>query len=370
MKRVGIITLHCSYNYGSVLQAYALQSIIAKLGEYDVKIINYRNTVNYRGYYLFRTHLYRKFPQAFIADILYFAPNLKRRNNFLRFQRSYLKLTKDLFCETDSLNVLNNFFNVFVSGSDQIWNDKCFGGQFDPNFCLNFVDKENKRVAYAPSFGTSGFKQSEKEKFCKYLEKYECLSVREQPTYDVLQQILPSKDISLVLDPVLLAGADTFQQFIGKSKDRKFTNYIFVYLLGHKKHAKRLITTVCKISKETKLDIIYISYHRIRAFKKGKWKYGAAPDEFISLICNAKYIITDSFHATAFSVLYHKNFSVFPPNGNDDVRIKPFLNEISLSKCINSADIINISDTEYKNVDDVLKKRKLESLNYLQESLS
>lgn len=154
MDNIGIITFHCSYNYGSVLQAYALQKYLTKCG-YTVKIIDYRSK-NYNMYHLFKLWML-KYPLELFRENRHIFRLIRRRYSFLHFINENMCLTDKKYSYNDDLTELNNEFNVFIAGSDQIWNPVCTGG-VDSNFFLDFVDGSvNKRIAYAPSLAHTSF---------------------------------------------------------------------------------------------------------------------------------------------------------------------------------------------------------------------
>ena len=168
MKNIGIITFHCSYNYGSVLQAYALQKYLINNG-YNVKIIDYRSK-NYDMYHLFKLWML-KYPLKLLAENRHINRLIRRKYNFLHFINESMHLTNKKYLYNDDLTVLNNEFNVFIAGSDQIWNPVCTGG-VDSNFFLNFVDgRVNKRIAYAPSLAHASFEDKILNEMCGYIEK-------------------------------------------------------------------------------------------------------------------------------------------------------------------------------------------------------
>ena len=143
MKNIGIITFHCSYNYGSVLQAYALQKYLIKQG-YNVKIIDYRSK-NYNMYHLLKLWML-KYPVKLLSENRHLNRLIKRKYNFLHFISEHMRLTEKKYLYSDDLTELNDEFNVFIAGSDQIWNPICTGG-IDPNFFLSFVnDKINMYI--------------------------------------------------------------------------------------------------------------------------------------------------------------------------------------------------------------------------------
>ena len=224
MKKIGIITFHCSYNYGSVLQAYALQKYLINNG-YNVKIIDYRSK-NYDMYHLFKLWML-KYPLKLLAENRHINRLIRRKYNFLHFINESMHLTNKKYLYNDDLTVLNNEFNVFIAGSDQIWNPVCTGG-VDSNFFLNFVDgRVNKRIAYAPSLAHASFEDKILNEMCGYIEKFDAISVREEIGKKILKNNT-SKNIEVVLDPTMLLEEKDYKTLEIKPKFDK--PYIFVYM--------------------------------------------------------------------------------------------------------------------------------------------
>lgn len=366
--KIGIITFQSSYNYGSVLQAFALSRAISKLG-HSVEIINYTNTCDFRTYHLFRIHLYKNFHKAFFKDVLYLKSNIKRKKNFIRFNKDFLPLTSKIYNEFSDMSELNSEFDAFICGSDQIWNC-CFDGKIDKNFCLDFVENDKLKIAYAPSFGTRGKTDDVLNQFKKYLFSFDAVSVREKVSVPVVSKLAPDRiNVQSVFDPTLLLDKDEYNVFIS-DKSTINDRYVFVYLLGHYKHASRLIQYTLDIAKSMNLKIVYISAYKISEFNKGIAKYGISPQEFLNLIYYADYVVSDSFHATVFSIIFEKQFMIFPPNPGLDIRIKPFLNMLGLENRADAKELLNDENIDFNSVNEIIEKGKKESIDYLKNSLS
>ena len=274
MKKIGIITFHCSYNYGSVLQAYALQKYIMN-NDYDVKVIDYQSR-NYDMYHLFKLWML-KHPVKLIAENKHINRLIRRKHNFLRFINDSMNLTDKTYSYDDDLTVLNDEFDVFIAGSDQIWNPICTGG-VDPNFFLNFVDSDqNKKISYAPSLAHSSFDEKVLKEMCGYINSFDALSEKDYK--------------ELEIEPT-----------INKS-------YIFFYML--EKDDPSLIDYVSKISEEKGIDIVYLHLNNIFSGNNVHNVYGCKVGEFLWYMRNAKYVVSNSFHATVFSIIYQKKFCTF-----------------------------------------------------------
>ncbi len=310
--RIGIITFHKAENFGSALQAYALSMYLKKIG-HEVKIIDFEYNFDLRQYNLFRKHLYLKRPQAFAADLLYIRKNRKRKNAFKKFRADFLMLTESTYSyQASNLNELNNDFDCFVCGSDQIWNLNCTE-VLVPEYFLSFADTGKLKVSFAPSMPTKV-----QEKFYSELRplinRLDFVSVREAQTVEYLKKEvgLIDKQIEHFVDPTLLLDDhDYISGFNLKREDR----HIFVYLLG-KEHISSVIEEANNLQKKTGLPIKYVFMRKITNLNNSEYLFGVGPIEFLNLIYNAEYVLTDSFHATVFSNIFEIKYCAFPREGS------------------------------------------------------
>lgn len=361
MKKIGIITFHCSYNYGSVLQAYALQKYLINNG-YNVKIIDYRSK-NYDMYHLFKLWML-KYPLKLLAENRHINRLIRRKYNFLHFINESMHLTNKKYLYNDDLTVLNNEFNVFIAGSDQIWNPVCTGG-VDSNFFLNFVDgRVNKRIAYAPSLAHASFEDKILNEMCGYIEKFDAISVREESGKKILKNNT-NKNIEVVLDPTMLLEEKDYKILEIKPKFDK--PYIFVYML--EKDDPCLIEYVSKISQEKAIDIVYIHLNNLFRGEHVHNVYGCKVGEFLWYIRNAKYVVSNSFHATVFSIIFQKKFCTFKTEKSYS-RMVGLLNTLGLEDRIYNKEFMIESDINYDEVILKLKTLRKPSESYLIKSIN
>ena len=366
MRKIGIITFHASENFGSALQAFALENILIDNG-YNAEIINCILESDMKQYNVFRTHIYLKRPMALLGDFLYLFRNIKRKKSFLIFQNKYLKISYQLLrAGKDDLSFLNEEYDVFICGSDQIWNLNCTG-RYVPEFFLDFADDSKLKIAYAPSM-PSDVSEQYYDNIRKAVERLDAVSVREKYTVEYLRKnVGVRKDIIQTLDPTLLLGAEYYI----KAFDLKRNNekYIFVYILSGKNDIKSVVNLAVKTAKETELKIKYVYARRIMDFTGGEYLLGIDPVNFLDLIYNAAYVITDSFHATVFSVQFQKCFCVVPRSGSKS-RMIELLEELDLHDNLYSPN--NNQWMESKANEKTRIKLGLlaeKSLNFLKDSL-
>lgn len=361
MKKIGIITFHCSYNYGSVLQAYALQKYIMN-NDYDVKIIDYQSR-NYDMYHLFKLWML-KHPVKLIAENKHINRLIRRKHNFLRFINESMNLTDKTYSYDDDLTVLNDEFDVFIAGSDQIWNPICTGG-VDSNFFLNFVDSnQNKKISYAPSLAHSSFDEKVLKEMCGYINSFDAISVREESGKNLLKNHI-RKNIEVVLDPTMLLSEKDYKELEIEPTINK--SYIFVYML--EKDDPSLIDYVSKISEEKGIDIVYLHLNNIFSGNNVHNVYGCKVGEFLWYMRNAKYVVSNSFHATVFSIIYHKRFCTFKTEKSYS-RMVGLLNALGLENRIYNQGFIIENNINYDEVMLRLETLREPSMSFLINSIN
>lgn len=356
---VGIVTFHCSYNFGSALQAYALQTVIEKIG-HTATIIDYRSE-NYDAYKLIKPAR----PKNMLRMLKRYSVNKKRKESFERFWGDYFNLTPKRYSykNEDSLNALAAEYDAFTCGSDQIWNLDCTHGIVPP-FFLSFAGQA-RRVAYAPSLAHTSFSLDnfDEAAVARYLAGFHSISVRERETVPLFQP-LTTKKIEVVLDPTLLLDAEAFMPMAEKRVVEG--DYLFCYLL---RSCPELLDSVCALAASTGIPVVYISDNDL-PIPGATNLYGVGPTEFVSLIAHAKAVMTNSFHASVFSVLFRKQFRVFATDKSGS-RMIDLLGDLCLSDhCSEVVDSDPIPDTDWEGVQTRLDNLRAHSVDYLRQALS
>lgn len=303
MKKVGLLTFHKANNYGAFLQAYALRTYLNGTGRVQADFVNYDNE-NIGGAY--KPSRLLKYKGNFLKKVAVFVllyRDIKKRNVlFERFQREKLNINgKEL--SRQELNTLNGKFDMFIAGSDQVWNDDLTNN--DTAYFLDFVGDGAKKYSYAASIGKS-LNEEGLEKFKSLLADFDGVSLREQDSVDELKGA--GIDCRLCVDPVFLLGKDRWKEF-SQYKERK--DYVLFFMMGNSKTALPAMEFAKKQAEKSGLDIVYLA-DREKWYKyRDLSHFGVAdPSEFVGLIENAKLVVTNSFHATAFSVILQKDFFV------------------------------------------------------------
>ena len=357
--KIGIITFHCAYNFGSNLQAYALQTLCNKIDN-QVDIIDYRGR-DFNQYRIFRPLR----PWTIPHNLSALPRLLNRRRSFRIFWDRYYSLTNATYhyYSERKLSSLTSRYDCFICGSDQIWNLDCTSGVVEP-FFLSFAG-DKRRVAYAPSLAHTSFRPENfnKGQVARLLSKFDYLSVREEETVPLFQT-LTEKPIEVVLDPTLLLNAEDYSEMAsGKVLEG---DYIFMYLL---RKCPELIESTVTMASATGMKVVYISEKNLD-IPNSVNLFGVGPEEFVSLIAHASLILTNSFHATVFSVLFHKPFRVFATDKSGG-RMRDLLGNIGLSsRCTDAICAYDIVPCDWDDVDSRLDSLREHSWAYLRKALS
>lgn len=367
-KKVEVITLHRIVNYGSVLQAYATQESIIKLG-YDVEFIDYYpERMHILGMLKRIKNKGEMFQKSFfirnITRIIIFPSYLIRFNTFKKFIKKNLNLSESVYYTYKDL--LENFpeADIYCTGSDQVWNSE-WNEKIDNSFFLDFDVKDKKKIAYAASFGKNELKIDELEETKKLLSRYDNISLREVSGVEILKKMGISNSVN-VLDPTLLLTGDEWRKISSQRYDNE--EYILVYNLNRNKKIDKYAEN---LSKKTGLKIRFLSYQLHEFYKKGIISCNKKVEDFLSLIDNAKYVITDSFHAMAFSLNFNKEFVIVYPD-KYSTRLQSILKLLDLEERVaeNEEDLKIIKkQINYRIVNEKLNKERKKSIEWLKNAL-
>ena len=293
LARVAVITLADFNNYGNRLQNYALEKLIVEMGYEVDSIVPYRPNIIKEAV----KTVVRKKDVPFTQKML----QLKRLNNFLSFDKKYAHTYSINDNDFHTIPIEN--YDCFISGSDQVWNPDWADYTYDKMF-LRFCPV-NQRISYAASFGVDEIPDKWREKYAVGLSEFHYLSVREKNAVEIVESLI-GKKCEKVLDPTMLLDRYMWDEIKKVPKKVHGKNYILTYFLGEKTNS--INAELMKYSQMYHCDIINLLDLKDNA-------YAAAPDEFIGLISEAKLIMTDSFHATVFSIIYERPFVVYNRKG-------------------------------------------------------
>jgi hypothetical protein len=366
MKKIGILTFHGAHNYGSVLQSYASVITLRKFG-YDPEIINLRNQAQLDSYRIF--HPGEGIVRRAFKLLIY--PQLKSRfNKFEHFITHTLPISAKEYRRGEELNPDSLGYDIYYTGSDQVWNPAC--QDFESAYYLDFVNHRRPTVAYAPSMGKAVFDADDEQHIQGLIKYVDHLSCREQSGADLIAR-LSGRPVAQVCDPVLLPSREDWSAF-AKAPRRK-RPYILAYFLNNNHGDRSQIDVLRRL---TGYDVVILNEYIRDLFKSGiKMKLDASPQEFLGLIRDAAIVYTNSFHATAFSVIFHKDFYTAVAadanvHNNNDSRKLDFLASLGLESRIvrNGTPIESLNPVNYSETDKKLALLRTKSLNYLKDALS
>lgn len=321
--KIGIVTFPTAINYGTALQAAALGKSLSSDNN-TVRFIDHRCQLidSTNSVFDLRNIFDLKYTLAHLINL---DVALKRKRNFIKFRNKFIPLTNDNPYDSD----------IIVAGSDQIWNYNLTNSDF--YYFLNFPKKNLKKVSYAGSFGLSVIDEKYQEKIAALLEDFDYISVREKQASKIIKEI-SGKDIPVVCDPTLLMNKKEWKEFASEKADK--SGYIFVYTVFN---SDRIWEYANELSEKTGLPIKTISYSKLHK-RKAEYDYTAGPDDWVSYMLNADYVVTNSFHGVAFSINFNKNFFFDMPPEKSGVgsRISDITERYSLSdRNISSTDFIS-----------------------------
>tara|TARA_R110002012_G_scaffold66614_1_gene174117 strand:- start:201188 stop:202267 length:1080 start_codon:yes stop_codon:yes gene_type:complete len=357
-KQVYIINFHHVLNYGAVLQGYALCKVVEKMG-HDAKLIDYRPM-----YFVSQTYRPAKgVLKSFRKGIM----NL----NFYRFRRDYFKLTaKPFYSDKGLYRYFKNSNASFICGSDQVWNAKITNGRLDPGYFLDFVPQQGRKIAYAASIGHTKFDREEMEEISKRLKSYHAISVREHFAKNDIKDVTNNQiSPTIVLDPTLLL--DDYSELLNfKLVPEK--EYMVVYTTENSNDFRKYVKMV---SNNLNLPIINLGHYHLEG--KTSEYTNVHPSEWLGLFSKASYVCTNSFHGTAFSIVFNRNFSVLGRSTlkNLNTRQITLLNNLGIGdRFIEKIGDFNIekhlSQINYDSVDKKLKFERENSMKFLMKALS
>lgn len=371
IKKVGIVTFFSNMNYGSSLQSFAMKSYLNRMG-LDANIIDYTDMSNplnvkmKKKTYINRLLTGIKHPTV-IPEMLKgkgVAINSVKRDEevkkiFDTFNQKYL----DIYSGDYSL------FDLFITGSDQVW--KLTAPGLHEIFFLRFTDK-SKRVSYAASVGTNLIPKYNKKRFGRYINEFKAVSVREDDAQIMINKTY-GVNVTHVLDPVLLVGSEFWTNQI-KDISTKNEEYLFCYFLDD---FSNKVDFIKRVSKELGCKIVIIKSDTMIPDELSIEAECLQPTplEFVSLLYNSKGVITDSFHGTAFAILFKKLFWTVPRNylvySGQKSRLESVLRIVDLGDRYITGESPDINySINVDKIDERLAEKRRISETYLHNALS
>lgn len=364
MKKAAIITLHRVYNYGSALQAYATQLIFEKAG-FDSIIIDYITPER-----TFKRKLAALPPDvhfSVIKSVIYriakFISIIRKELTFGSFVRNKLNLSNK-YITADDLEKDPPKADLYITGSDQTWNS-FYNQGVDRGFFLDFLPDDSKRAAFVSSFGKEKLDDDEVDETKKMLNKYTAISVREDSAAQIIKNIGLAEPVQLI-DPTLQIDKDEWSQIASKRLIKE--RYLVLMLLYNEdnhatEYARRiadlkglkLVKLSWELKKPQQVDVLYT--HR-------------SPSDFLSLFKYADFVVTNSFHGTAFAINFERQFVVVP-RSEFNTRIQSLLSLCGLEKrLVNTIDdaVDNSNQSiDYRNVKNIIENERRKAICFVNE---
>ena len=363
--KVGILTFHRALNYGAVLQAYALKTVIAEKG-HNAEVVDYRNEVieslyDYPGFFK------HKGLKNKIKYLVYSRKERLQRARFEEFRKNYLGLVDSRIYTKDNISEANKNYDTFLVGSDQVWNPDAH--DFDDNFFLSFASEKRKRHSYAASFGVESIDAKHFEKCKDLVSGFSVCSVRETQGIDVLNS-LGKTEARVDLDPSLLLDKTNWQRNLNLAEPKE--KYVLLYSFALTNRQKDMLRYCYKMGYKVKM---------IGKTLKNPFDFpcefvsAVSPVDFVQLFYGASFVVTNSFHGTAFAINFCKPLAVelLPSGSKVNSRLVNILSLVSLdnrllSDSISCEQIYNNS-IDWECVKSKLQEMRASSIKYLEECL-
>lgn len=361
MKKVGLVTIYDNMNFGNRLQNYALQYVLKTY--FNAKVVTLVADSKMQFVPMIK---------AYVLSALSKLPfGVKRRcamdyrwDAFRNFTRRYIK-TKIFWGKDKIPQSINDKYDVFIAGSDQIWNYNLpVVRNHEDDYFLCFAESK-KRNSYSASFGVDFLKEEWIENYQRRLRTFNNLSVREEAGEKIVSELI-GRTASLNIDPTLLLTKEEWQAIEKKPKTyKKDWSYLLTYFLGGGEKTRHIREELDSIALSKNLKIVDL-------LDDTADEYISGPSEFIYWIRNADLVCTDSFHATVFSIIFEKPFIVVSRQGMNS-RIETLLKSFKLEDRYISIGRIKEFDysqiCDYKYIHEVIAYEKMSSMNYLKQLL-
>lgn len=374
-KKVGIVTFHRACNYGAVLQCYALNKTISNMG-IKCETIDYWPTYFKNLYYMRKPFKLLHPPVKTIIRRFQVKDVLRKRNEaFESFVHNFIPLSKSRFHDLSDLNKIELDYDIYITGSDQVWNDGC--AHFDPVYFLDFMAADRKKkYSYAASFGFDQVPESLYTEYQRRLSGFCDFSVREENGKAIIDHLV-GRTASLCCDPTLLLTLEEWSSIAEQPK--KNDDYILVYYVTKTKTLQKVAE---RLAQEKNCKVICVPCNNKFDVLNGKndkefdleLRNDCSPQEFITLFKNAKYVITNSFHGTVFSILFHKKFMVQIKldNGKMNGRASAMLGQVHLEdRALDVDHILEIDNPiDWENVEESISAIREAGKEYLRQILS
>lgn len=352
------ITCHNVYNLGASLQAYALAVYLQSQG-HEVQIIDYQPL--YLRHYRLAGVTNPRFDKPFLREAYQIAKfpgrfydrlTSKRKKAFDRFTAEYLPVTQTMYSDITSLRAATPEADLYIAGSDQIWNPLFRNGK-DPAFFLDFVPEGKRRISYAASFAVESLEKQDADRMKPWLDKLDAVSVRESSGVALLAD-MGIKGVQVV-DPVFLLPRAAWEKLAVQSP---MQDYILIYDFDNNPRIKEIAQTISRQTGKKIVSLFPVDW------ANAVWA-DTGPREFLGAVQNAGIVLSNSFHATAFSIILQKEFYVVNRTAGINARMKDLVGDVGLADRLIRTTPTAVTAVDYANAAPLLEQKIIASKDYL-----
>jgi hypothetical protein len=363
--KIGILTYHRAHNYGAMLQAYALRTFLQDNG-YVVDFIDYWPQYHNQQYALIRPILGDTLKNRCInlfSAILTLRRRYKRRNSFENFREQYLGLSS-VAQYTLKESTLHDVYDCVIVGSDQIWRNRYTSGKYlgwDKTYFCQTISTCHC-ISYAASMGVISLDDTERKQLTSYLKRFDTLLVREQSLCDLIKDCGYSAEV--VLDPTLLFTKETWNRVLPRTSYRRHS-YVLYYELLPDANALSLATAKAA---ELGCELVILDAN-IHTIPRRRHIQYASPIEFMHAVRDAEFVVATSFHGTAFSIIFEKQFITIGLKDNAD-RVLTLLQAVGIPEHYQTCPLDSIPVIDYSLVSQALNTLRHKSQNLLLDAIN
>lgn len=349
--RVGILTFPNSPSFGAALQMRGLYRALQTLG-CEAEVINYRNK-----YMSQKRHISKENPVKKLAICIL---DYSGKKSFRKFEKQLRLFPKKIIYKTEDLRNIVDRYDFLICGSDQVWNPNITGE--DLNYFFSFCKDNSKKISYAASFGVDELNGNFAQAAASELKKFKSISVREESGAKIVKDLLCT-ECTVVLDPTMLIEQDEWRSCEKKIRGLP-PKYIAKFIFNYDKNVERKIE---ELAKKTGLPVVTVGGTAILKFKKGLYTGPIGPSEWLYVLDHADYVVTDSFHGAAFSIIFHKNLLVSMASSTNS-RLKTLLNTFELDSQVIGA-FLPEDKIDYTVVQNIMMQKRKKSLYFLRNAI-
>lgn len=355
--KIGIVTQPLHNNYGGLLQNFALQQVLKRLGHEP-------KTIDFVGRVSFTRYLLSTCKQLLISVLKCRRPQIRSyaaiptfRNPIMAdFVNNHIDTTRIVHSYTKEI-INEEHFDAVITGSDQVW--RPIYNRYIEDMYLKFVPDSIKKIAYAASFGVDTWEYNSRQtrRCAKQAKRLDAISVRESTGVALCKDYL-GVDATCVLDPTILAGADAYKPLLNEKTEEQ--DYLFAYILDITPEKQSYVESMAK-SKGLKVII-----------KSADKNATLSVEDWLSMIANSSMVVTDSFHGTVFSILFHREFYSIVNIARGGTRFASLLSPLGLEHRMGDASQLTLTEpspTDWQQVDKILDKHRQDSMNFLTNAL-